>query len=66
MQCPECRSEHYVPHTGAEGFPNNITISGFLDLHPRDAQAHNPSPREEVAEAGAAAAGGRTSITKYR
>ena len=32
IKCPECRQDHFVPSNGADGFPNNITILGFLDL----------------------------------
>ncbi|ELU03822.1 hypothetical protein CAPTEDRAFT_223323 [Capitella teleta] len=32
VKCPECRKEHYVPPTGAGGFPPNITVANFLDL----------------------------------
>ena len=32
IRCPECRVEHRVPTGGVCGFPNNITLSGFLDL----------------------------------
>ena len=32
IRCPECRVEHRVPTSGVNGFPNNITLSGFLDL----------------------------------
>ena len=32
IKCPECRAEHRVPYEGIRGFPNNITIQGFLDL----------------------------------
>ena len=66
IKCPECRSEHFVSYNGADGFPNNITIGGFLDLQARDGQAHDPSPREEVAEAGAAAAGKRIGLVFWQ
>ena len=32
IRCPECRVEHRVPADGVSGFPNNISLSGFLDL----------------------------------
>ena len=32
VRCPECRADHFVPREGADGFPTNITLSGFLDL----------------------------------
>ena len=32
VPCPECRTEHYVPSEGADGFPNNRTIAALLDL----------------------------------
>ncbi|XP_002736356.1 RING finger protein nhl-1-like [Saccoglossus kowalevskii] len=32
LKCPECRMEHRVPGNGVRGFPNNVTISRFLDI----------------------------------
>lgn len=33
LKCPECRSEHSIPYEGAKGFPSNLTLTGFLDIH---------------------------------
>lgn len=33
LKCPECRSEHSIPYEGAKGFPTNLTLTGFLDIH---------------------------------
>ncbi|XP_070565829.1 RING finger protein nhl-1-like [Ptychodera flava] len=32
IKCPECRREHKLPVNGTNGFPNNVTISRFLDI----------------------------------
>ncbi|XP_077978403.1 uncharacterized protein LOC144433885 [Glandiceps talaboti] len=32
LKCPECRREHKIPRNGISGFPNNLTISRFLDI----------------------------------
>ncbi|CAH1789292.1 unnamed protein product [Owenia fusiformis] len=39
LKCPECRKEHKLPYAGISGFPNNLTISRFLDL---PAQSREP------------------------
>lgn len=46
IRCPECRVEHRVPTGGVDGFPNNITLSGFLDLP----VVTRESPRSTAAE----------------
>ncbi|KAI6202580.1 RING-type domain-containing protein [Aphelenchoides besseyi] len=33
LKCPECRAEHAIPYDGAKGFPTNLTLAGFLDIH---------------------------------
>ena len=33
VKCPECRAEHRVPYNGIQGFPTNITLQKFLELH---------------------------------
>lgn len=33
LKCPECRAEHSIPYDGAKGFPTNLTLAGFLDIH---------------------------------
>ncbi|KAI6229187.1 RING finger protein nhl-1 [Aphelenchoides besseyi] len=33
LKCPECRAEHPIPCDGAKGFPTNLTLAGFLDIH---------------------------------
>ena len=33
VKCPECRAEHRVPYNGIQGFPTNITLTKFLELH---------------------------------
>ena len=33
VKCPECRAEHRVPYNGIQGFPTNVTLQKFLDLH---------------------------------
>ena len=50
IRCPECRMEHRVPIGGVDGFPNNITLSGFLDLPVLDTVAREP-PRATPAPA---------------
>ena len=32
VKCPECRKMHSVPSSGIEGFPNNYSVLGFLEL----------------------------------
>ncbi len=47
LKCPECRVEHFVPRNGAGGFPNNRTITNFLDLStqatPRSVETDEPA-----------------------
>lgn len=33
MKCPECRAEHRIPYQGVQGFPTNVTLQRFLELH---------------------------------
>ena len=33
VKCPECRAEHRVPYNGIQGFPTNVTLQRFIDLH---------------------------------
>ncbi|XP_040578188.1 uncharacterized protein tn isoform X2 [Lepeophtheirus salmonis] len=33
IKCPECRAEHRIPYNGIQGFPSNITMQKFLELH---------------------------------
>ncbi|XP_066247761.1 RING finger protein nhl-1 isoform X2 [Euwallacea similis] len=33
VKCPECRAEHRVPYQGVQGFPTNVTLQRFLELH---------------------------------
>ena len=33
VKCPECRAEHRIPYNGIQGFPTNVTLTKFLDLH---------------------------------
>lgn len=33
MKCPECRAEHRIPYNGVQGFPTNVTLQRFLELH---------------------------------
>ena len=33
VKCPECRAEHRTPYNGIQGFPSNITLQKFLELH---------------------------------
>ena len=33
VKCPECRAEHRIPYNGIQGFPSNITLQKFLELH---------------------------------
>ena len=41
IKCPECRSEHRIPPSGPDGFPSNITLSAFLDLHMQSSVVRN-------------------------
>lgn len=54
VKCPECRAEHFVSYNGAAGFPNNISIVGFLDLQAREGQAQGEAASPESDGAGAA------------
>ncbi|XP_057656091.1 RING finger protein nhl-1 isoform X1 [Diorhabda carinulata] len=33
IKCPECRAEHRIPYNGVQGFPTNVTLQRFLELH---------------------------------
>lgn len=33
IKCPECRAEHRIPYQGVQGFPTNVTLQRFLELH---------------------------------
>ncbi|XP_021948374.1 RING finger protein nhl-1 isoform X2 [Folsomia candida] len=33
IKCPECRAEHRVGYQGVAGFPTNVTLQRFLELH---------------------------------
>ncbi|XP_018335904.1 RING finger protein nhl-1 [Agrilus planipennis] len=33
VKCPECRAEHRIPYQGIQGFPTNVTLQRFLELH---------------------------------
>lgn len=33
VKCPECRAEHRIPYQGVSGFPTNVTLQRFLELH---------------------------------
>lgn len=44
IKCPECRAEHRVPYEGINGFQNNITIQGFLDLRARNRGRRQEQP----------------------
>lgn len=43
IKCPECRAEHRIPYNGVQSFPNNVTLSRFLDLH-RSITGEEPDP----------------------
>ena len=32
VKCPECREVHSLPSSGIEGFPNNYSLLGILEL----------------------------------
>ncbi|XP_041366991.1 RING finger protein nhl-1-like [Gigantopelta aegis] len=57
IRCPECRADHIVPRRGVSGYPNNLTVIGFLELASQsqrssagfqyeEAQATGPHPDE--------------------
>ncbi|GAB6032262.1 hypothetical protein CHUAL_010903 [Chamberlinius hualienensis] len=33
IKCPECRAEHRIPYQGIQGYPTNVTLMRFLELH---------------------------------
>nr|CAD7424563.1 unnamed protein product [Timema monikensis] len=33
VKCPECRAEHRIPYQGVQGYPTNVTLQRFLELH---------------------------------
>ncbi|XP_060852940.1 RING finger protein nhl-1 isoform X3 [Rhopalosiphum padi] len=33
VKCPECRAEHRIPYNGVQGYPTNVTLQRFLELH---------------------------------
>ena len=43
IKCPECRAEHRIPYNGVQSFPNNVTLTRFLDLH-RSITGEEPEP----------------------
>ncbi|KAI2810241.1 Zinc ion binding, partial [Blomia tropicalis] len=43
IKCPECRAEHRIPYNGVQSFPNNVTLTRFLDLH-RGITGEEPEP----------------------
>lgn len=32
VKCPECNAEHRIPYQGVQAFPNNVTLTRFLEL----------------------------------
>ena len=48
VRCPECRMEHFVPYSGADGFPINRTIANFLDLQPNTARTAEVGSSNQV------------------
>lgn len=49
IKCPECRAEHRIPYNGVQSFPNNVTLSRFLDLH-RSITGEEPEPLPSAME----------------
>jgi len=47
VKCPECRAEHRVPYNGIQGFPTNITLTKFLELH-ADITGELPDPNADA------------------
>jgi len=47
VKCPECRAEHRVPYNGIQGFPTNITLQKFLELH-ADITGELPDPNADA------------------
>lgn len=33
VKCPECRAEHRIPYQGVQGYPTNVTLQRFLEVH---------------------------------
>jgi len=46
VKCPECRAEHRVPYNGIQGFPTNVTLQRFIDLH-ADITGELPDPNAD-------------------
>jgi len=46
VKCPECRAEHRIPYNGIEGFPTNVTLQRFLELH-ADITGELPDPNAD-------------------
>ena len=49
IKCPECRAEHRLPYQGVQTFPNNVTLTRFLDLH-RNVTGEEPEPVPSMME----------------
>ncbi|XP_005094396.2 RING finger protein nhl-1 [Aplysia californica] len=47
IRCPECRADHFVPRSGVTGFPNNLTVIGFLELSQNSSRANDDRGRSE-------------------
>jgi len=47
VKCPECRAEHRVPYNGIQGFPTNVTLQRFLELH-ADITGELPDPNADA------------------
>merc|ERR1712227_70661 len=47
VKCPECRAEHRVPYNGIQGFPTNVTLVRFLELH-ADITGELPDPNADA------------------
>lgn len=45
VKCPECNAEHRIPYQGVQAFPNNVTLTRFLELRVGlNGQALEPPP----------------------
>ncbi|XP_023228922.1 RING finger protein nhl-1-like [Centruroides sculpturatus] len=45
VKCPECNAEHRIPYQGVQAFPNNVTLTRFLELRVSvNGQALEPPP----------------------
>merc|ERR1712025_439115 len=47
VKCPECRAGHRVPYNGIQGFPTNVTLVRFLELH-ADITGELPDPNADA------------------